>query len=173
MHVTASNELPQSSLLQDYRNRRAYTDCFCLDLPFAVPLANYIDAFYTTWLFKLERLVLATLVARPSSDAQAAALAAGESRRFAAWTVETREANQIVMRDYQSKTSSWLMCVPQGDGATRLYFGSAVMPARIRPDGSVDLGAGFNQLIDFHRLYSVALLKATAARLRSRNAARR
>lgn len=173
MPVTAVTDLPASSLLHAYRDRRAYTDCFYTDLPGTVALPDYIEAFYTTWLFKLERLVLAVLVGRPSTDAQAAALARGERSRFAAWTVETREPNQIVMRDYQSKTSSWLMCAPSHNGATRLYFGSAVVPARIRPDGTVDLGGGFNQLIGAHRFYSVALLDATAARLRSKSAARR
>jgi hypothetical protein len=173
MHVMALTELPQGALLQAYRDRRAYTDAFRIDLPFAVTLADYIDAFYTTWLFKLERLVLATLVAKPSTDAEARALAQGERTRFAAWTTDTREAGQIVMRDYQSKTCSWLMCAPLDGGSTRIYFGSAVVAERIRSDGTSDLGAGFNQLIGFHRLYSVALLKAAAARLRSRNAARR
>lgn len=172
MPVIAAYDLPASSLLEAYRGRSAYTDCFYIDVPGSVGLADYIEAFYTTWLFKLERLILAALVAKPSTDAQALALAQGEQKRFAAWTVEAREANQIVMRDYQSKTSSWLMCVPL-DGMTRLYFGSAVMPARIRSNGTADLGAGFNQLIGMHRFYSVALLNATAARLRSRNAGRR
>jgi hypothetical protein len=173
MPVIAIENLPAISLLQAYRDRRAYTDCFYIDLRDTLTLSDYIEAFYTNWLFKLERLVLATLVAKASTDIQAAALAQGERTKFAAWTVETRTEDQIVMRDYQSKTSSWLMCAPQDDGTTRLYFGSAIVPARIRPDGSVDLGAGFNQLVGAHRLYSVALLKATAARLRSRSAARR
>lgn len=173
MRVMALTELPQGALLQGYRDRRAYTDCFYIDLPFAVTLADYIDAFYTTWLFRLERWVLAALVAKPSTDAEATALAQGQRTRFAAWTTEAREAGQIVMRDYQSKTCSWLMCAPQDDSVTRLYFGSAVVPARIRPDGTTDLGVGFNQLIGFHRLYSVALLTAAATRLRSRSAARR
>ncbi|MBP2161474.1 MULTISPECIES: hypothetical protein [Asticcacaulis] len=172
MPVIADNQLPAASFLHPYRERRAYTDCFHIDLPGTVSLADYIDAFYTTWLFKLERLVLATLVAKPSSDAEARALAQGERKRFAAWTVEARDTNQILMCDYQSKTRSWLMCVPI-DGGTRLYFGSAVVPARIRPDGSVDLGGGYNQLIGMHRIYSVALLSATAARIRSKSAGRR
>ena len=172
MRVTALTELPQGALLQDYRDRRAYTDCFYIDLPVTVTLADYIDAFYTTRLFRLERWVLAALVAKPSTDAEAKALAQGERTRFAAWTTEAREASQIVMRDYQSKTRSWLMCVPLTDG-TRLYFGSAVVADGIRLDGTSDLGAGFNQLIGVHRLYSVALLNAAATRLRSRSAARR
>ena len=173
MPVIAHQNLPASSLLQAYRDRRAYTDCFHIDLPGEVSLADYIEVFYTTWLFKLERLVLATLVAKPSTDAQAAALARGERSRFAAWTVDSRTANQIVMRDYQSKTRSWLMCASLDNGMTRLYFGSAVVPARIRPDGTADLGAGFNPLIGMHRVYSVALLTATASQLRSKTTARR
>lgn len=173
MPVVADQDLPAASLLQAYRDRRAYTDCFHIDLTGAVLLADYIEAFYTTWLFKLERLVLATLVAKPSTDAQAAALARGERGEFAAWTVEARTANQIVTRDYQSKTRSWLMCASLDNGMTRLYFGSAVVPERIRPDGTADLGGGFNQLIGMHRFYSVALLTATAARLKSKNAGRR
>lgn len=173
MPVIADDELPAVSLLQAYSERRAYTDCFHIDLPRDVSLADYIEAFYTTWLFKVERLVLTTLVAKPSGDAQASALARGERSRFAAWTVETRAANQIVMRDYLSKTRSWLMCEALGPGMTRLYFGSAIVAARIRPDGTADLGAGFNQLIGMHRFYSVALLKATAAQLSSKTAGRR
>lgn len=53
MPVIADNALPATSLLHAYRDRRAYTDCFHIDLPGAVSLADYIDAFYTTWLFKL------------------------------------------------------------------------------------------------------------------------
>lgn len=164
MDVIALDELPAASLLQDYRQRRAYTDAFRLDLPAEVDLADYIEAFYTTPLFKLERLVLAVLVARPSSDAQAKALASGEVRAFAAWTVEARLPDQIVMCDYLGKTRSWLMCEP-GDGTTRLYFGSAIVPKRIRADGQVDLGVAFHLLLGFHRVYSRALLHAAASRL--------
>ncbi len=167
MKVVALKDLPAESLLQPYRDRRAYTDAFCLDIPGDVPLADFVEAFYTTWLFKLERLVLATLVAKPSSDSQARALARAERTKFAAWTVEAREANQIVMCDYLSKTRSWLMCVPQ-DGGTRLYFGSAIVPERIRSDGHVDLGVMFHLLLGFHRSYSRALLHAAAAAARLR-----
>ncbi len=168
MKVIALKDLPASSLLQDYRKRRAYTDAFRLDLPGTVALADYIEAFYTTGLFKLERLILAALVAKPSSDEQAMALAEGRRARFAAWTVEARQTDQIVMCDYLSKTRSWLMCEAPGDGATRLYFGSAIVPDRILPDGRVDLGIGFHLLLGFHQLYSRALLHAAASRLRWR-----
>lgn len=160
--------LPETSFLQAYKLRKAYTDCYALDVPMTVTPAEFIHAFYTTWLFKQERLILTTLVAKPSSDADAAELAAGRRNRFAAWTVEARAPDQILMRDYLSKTRSWLMCAPREGGGTRLYFGSAIVPERILPNGRVDLGLGFHLLLPFHRLYSVALISAAANRLRRR-----
>lgn len=169
MTVTTVTPLPDPSLLAGYRDARAYTDSYSIDLPFAVDLADYIDAFYTTPLFKLERLILALLVARPSTDAQAALLAYGEITKFAAWTVEARTADQIVMCDFMNKTRSWLMVVlDTTTGTTRLYFGSAIVPAHIRPDGKAWLGLGFHLLLPFHRVYSKALLWSAARRLTRR-----
>ncbi len=166
MKVVALKDLPEASLLNAYHARKAYTDAFYVDVAGAVTLSAYVEAFYTTPLFKLERLVLAKLVAKPSNDAEAHALAAGERTRFAAWTVESRTADQIVMCDFMHKTRSWLMCKPK-DGVTRLWFGSAIVPERVSPDGRVYLGSGFQELVWFHRLYSRALLGAAAKRLRS------
>ena len=166
MAVTTHSALPQSSPLVPYRERRAYTDAYSLDMPFAVSLADYLAAFYTTPLFKLERLVL-TCIGKPSSDAGAHALAYDESRRFAAWTVEARTDNQIVMCDFMSKTRSWLMCEPI-EGGTRLWFGSAIVPKRITAGGRVDLGLFFHLLLPFHRVYSVALLASAAGRVQRR-----
>lgn len=159
MRVTVADPLPDSSFLKAYMERGAYTDGYSLDLPFDVTLAEYIEAFYTTWLFKLERLVL-ILAAKPSSDPQAAELARGDSRRFAAWTAEARQTDQILMCDHLSKTRSWLMC----DGR-RLWFGSAIVPETIHSNGAVYLGIAFHALIPFHRLYSKALLRAAARKL--------
>ena len=60
------------------------------------------------------------------------------------------------------------MAVPAGAEATRLYFGSAVVPARAK-DGRASLGAGFHSLLGFHRLYSHALLRAARSRLEDRD----
>ncbi|ESQ88796.1 hypothetical protein ABENE_15475 [Asticcacaulis benevestitus DSM 16100 = ATCC BAA-896] len=152
-------------MLQAYRDARAYTDGFSLDLPRVVSLTEYILAFYTTPLFKAERLVLTMLVAKPSTDEQARVLAAGDTDAFAAWTVEGRTENQILMCDYQRKTRSWLMCEPHCTGVTRLYFGSAVVPERIHSNGEVYLGVGFHMLLPFHKLYSYALLRSAARRM--------
>lgn len=164
--MSLAQPLPDHALLTRYRDAKAYTDCFAIDVPGQVSHADYIHAFYTSPLFKLERLILALLVAKPSSDAEARRLADGEITRFAAWSQQARTDNQILMLDYMKKTCSWLMTTPLAGGGTRLWFGTAVVPHRVAADGRVSLGTGFDQLMGFHKLYSVTLLRAAARRLR-------
>lgn len=162
-------ELPEQALLRPYKLRGAYTDCYAMDLPSAVPHADYVEAFYTTALFKVERQVLAWFAARPSTDLQARQLARGEVDQFAAWHVEGRDANQLLLCDFLGRTRSWLMSVPIDGGpspGTRLYFGSAVVPKSIDPkSGKPAFGLAFRALTGFHHLYSQALLRAAASRL--------
>ena len=161
-------ELPREALLNKYRREGAYTDCYVMDVAGAVPQAAYVEAFYTTALFKAERLILSLFAAKPSSDAQVKQLASGEITDFAAWSVEGRCANQLLLCDYLGRTRSWLMIdsVTSNDGpATRLYFGSAVVPARNRKTGKGEMGLIFRALLGFHKLYSVALLRAAVSRL--------
>ena len=164
-------ELPPGSLLRRYRESGAYTDCYSLEITEIVAQADYIDAFYTTWLFKLERLLLAWFIARPSTDVQARALALGETDAFAAWSVEGRTPDQLLMCDLNSRTRSWLMSAPAsggGAGGTRLYFGSAVVPGIDPQSGRKSMGAIFRVLLGFHRLYSRLLLRAAVSRLARR-----
>lgn len=152
--------LPDDALLQHYARTGAYTDCFGTDVPGPIPHARYVEAFYTTPLFKLERVILALAVRRPSTDAQARALAEGRLDRFAAWDVEQRAENQLLMCDLFGNTRSWLMVAPTV-GGTRLYFGSAVVPKA--------MGRGsFTGMLAFHKLYSRALLASARFRLRPR-----
>ncbi|WP_028104451.1 hypothetical protein [Pseudoduganella violaceinigra] len=148
-------ELPSDALLQRYRLQGDYTDCFAIDVPGQVSHAAFVEAFYTSAPFKLERLLLALCVARPSRDVEARALANGQREEFAAWSVEGRAPNQLLMCDYAGSTRSWLMAAPVGQG-TRLYFGSAVVSAR--------QGRAFRALLGFHKLYSRILLRAAASR---------
>ena len=160
-------EPPDGALLDRYRCGGGYTDCFVAVVPDRVTQTAYIEAFYTTALFKLERLVLALLVSRPSTDDEARRLAAGETDRFAAWTVEAREADQILLCDFMGSTRSWLMSVADPAApspTTRLYFGSAIVPRK----GAAGLGVGFRAMVPFHRLYARALLKAAVRRLMAR-----
>lgn len=156
--------LPPGALLRRYEGQGGYTDCFVATVPGCVSQAAYVEAFYTTPLFKLERLVLAVLVARPSTDPEARALAKGEAVRFAAWTVEASGADQILLCDFQGATRSWLMsAVDGGAGSTTLFFGSALVPRK----RTGRLGVGFRALTPFHRLYARALLRAAVRRLKS------
>ncbi len=162
--------LPDSALLQKYAVVGTYTDCYAVDLDRRISQSEFVSAFYTTWLFKLERWILAWAVNRPSSDAEASELAATSRDAFAAWRVEQRTHDQLLMCDFIGRTRSWLMTAPRADhdDGTRLYFGSAVVP-RIDPaTGARSLGVSYRALLGFHRLYSRLLLGAACARLHRR-----
>ncbi len=166
MKAIEACELPPGALLHRYRDEGAYTDCYTTALAGPVSHAAYVEAFYTTSVFKLERWVLARLVARPSTDDQAREMAQGLRESFAAWTVEARATNQLLLCDFRQRTRSWLMTEPTTDGhGTRLLFGSAVVPTIDRRNGASRMGGSFRALLGFHRLYSRVLLRAAAGRL--------
>lgn len=166
-----SCELPDGALLEAYRQRGDYTDCFCTELPGSISHARCVSAFYTTWLFKIERLILRWVVAKPSTDRDVAQLAAGERDIFAAWRVEGRGENQLLLSDIYGRTRSWLMVAPITDAAgarTRLYFGSAVVAEGDRRSGQPRMAPRFRLLLGFHKIYSRALLSAARSRLLAR-----
>ena len=158
--------LPDAALLRRYLDDGSYTDCFFADVGASVSQREFIEAFYTTPLFKIERRLLAWFVARPSSDTQARELGAGTSAGFAAWSVEGRSDDQLLMCDFAGRTRSWLMTSPGPiPGSTRLYFGSAVVPLVDSRTGKRRMGFGFWALSGFHKLYSRALLWSASARV--------
>lgn len=168
MSSVQHGELPKGAFLDKYRLEGAHTDCYFVDLPRLVSQAEYVEAFYTTAIFKVERQVLALLARRPSSDGEAKDLAHGEVNRFAAWSVEERAPNQLLMCDFLGRTRSWLMSVAIEGGrpsATRLYFGSAFIPWRDHASGRVSFGLAFHALGGFHRAYSRILLGAACSRI--------
>lgn len=152
--------IPANTMLNKYTLiTGGYTDCYMTEISRTVPFPEYILAFYTTPLFKLERSILLT-VSKPSTDHQAGQLADGLTERFAAWTVESRNGNEILLCDFLSRTRSWLMM--RSDGMqTQLYFGSAVVPKT----GEASLDVGFRAMLMFHKVYSVLLLYAAKSRL--------
>ena len=156
--------LPAQALLAKYARGGAYTDCYATEMAASVSHAEFVEAFYTTALFKIEALLLAWFVAKPSSDAHARQLAAGERDAFAAWSVEARSVDQLLLSDFQGRTRSWLMVAPI-PGGTRLYFGSAVVPTVNKATGQARMGFAFRALLGFHKLYSRALLSAARSRL--------
>ncbi|HEY5756501.1 MAG TPA: hypothetical protein VIU34_11805 [Steroidobacter sp.] len=161
----AVGDLPVAALLQKYVYPGAYTDCYFTEVARSVPLPEYIEAFYTTGVFKLERFILTHTVKKPSTDRDAQRLAWAEIEAFAAWTVEARAPDQLLMCDFLSRTRSWLMVLPI-EGGTRLYFGSAVVPVR-RKSGELALGSTYVSLMGSHKLYSRILLRSARAALRA------
>lgn len=156
-------DLPDAALLSRYQaDANNYTDCYRIELDRPVSLSVYIEAFYTTWLFKLERRILARMVNKPSTDEQARALARGQRDQFAAWTVEARCEDQILMCDFQGRTRSWLMV--QDGPPPALFFGSAVVAS----EQSGRLPPAHRALLGFHRLYSRMLLSAAESICRKR-----
>ena len=83
MSIRAS-DIPDESLLRRYRESGDYADCYTTSVAGSVTHAEFVTAFYTTWLFKLERWILTWAVGKPSTDVDAARVATGASDRFAA-----------------------------------------------------------------------------------------
>jgi len=156
---------PEDALLNRYNRLGGYTDCYSVEVPFLVPFGTFVEAFYTTWIFKLERLILKLLVAKPSSDAQARQLAKGKINKFAAWTVEDKADNQLMMCDFQKKTRSFFMVRPHGENSTRLFFGSAIVATEQSKQGDPTLSLFFKCLLGFHKYYSIILLSAARRKL--------
>lgn len=156
--------LPVDALLQRHRAQGAYTDCYVIELARVVPLAEFVHAFYTTPLFRIERWIL-RVVARGSTDRDAHDIANGARDSFAAWSVESRTADELLLADFSGRTRSWFKVAARDGGSTRLYFGSAVV-ARTKSTvhGSVPAKPG-RLLLAFHRLYSRLLLAAARRRL--------
>lgn len=150
MSVQAAR-LPDDALLARYSGDPAnYTDCYFAEMPGKIDLREFMTAFYTTPLFKAERWVLKLALRKPSTDADAAAVATGQVDHFAAWTVEDRTADEALLRDVSGGTRSWFK-VAATSGGTRVYFGSAVTPGT---------GLIVRALTPLHRVYSKALLRA-------------
>lgn len=168
MTAISECDLPQAALLRKYVGPLAHVDCYTTEMPGIVSHPEYVEAFYTTAVFKLERAILSAAVSRPSTDAQAADLAQGKIESFAAWSVEARAPNQLLLCDMHGRTRSWLMAEPVAGGtATRLYFGSAVVPVINKQSGKATLGPVYRALLGFHKIYSRALLGAAVKRIKA------
>ena len=104
--------LPADSLLKAFRGGghpelwQDHGDCFTVLVDVAVTSPEFVAAFYTSPLFKLERLALRFLAGAPSSDAEVAALASGSRDTFAVWIVGERPATQLLVCDRYGRTRS-------------------------------------------------------------------
>ena len=164
--------LPRESLLQRLASEGAFTDCYTTQISRAVSQTQFVEAFYSTAVFGVERLILNWALGKASTLSEVKQLAAGAADSFAAWKVEARTANQLLLADFKGRTRSWLMTeqsAETGQAATQLFFGSAVMAVIDPTSGQKSLGAGFQSMLWFHQLYSRVLLSAAKSRLLSQS----
>lgn len=163
--------VPNDALLMTYRGAvhperwGSYADCFSVKVDRSVRLAEFVFAFYTSPLIRIERFLLRLLINAPSSRADALAVAEGRADRFAAWYVGQRTATQLLMCDRYEQTRSWFRVEALNDGGTCLRFGSAVAARRDPRSGALTRGPGFGLLLGFHVAYSRALLHAARVNL--------
>jgi hypothetical protein len=169
MYSVKSCSVPTHTLLDKYSSMDgAYVDCYSTEILGEVTFSEFIFAFYTTLLFKLERFILKLVVSKPSTDNQARQLSDGAGEKFAAWRVENRNENELLMCDFRGRTRSWLMTIPArtvNGPRTRLYFGSAIVPIQDPKTGEPSLEFGFQALLGFHKVYSVLLLYFAKSRI--------
>lgn len=158
MNAVVSAAVPVGTLLGSYAADGVFTDAYLITLDREVSLPEFIAAFYTTPLFRLERWLIARALHLPSTDQEAYQLAIGNVDKFSAWHVESRGQDQALLA--AGRTRSWLMVSPAAGHGTKLYFGSAVVP---RKRGG--LGWQFTALLGFHKAYSRLLLAAAAQRV--------
>ncbi|MEM9967807.1 MAG: hypothetical protein AAF755_06885 [Pseudomonadota bacterium] len=155
--------VPKDALLNRYvETPGAYTDCFEVMSPLSISHDEFLRAFYTTWLFRLERVVLSIALRRWIRDNELDMLVRGRADAFAVWYVEDRRTGEILLRDKSGRTCSYLAVSGKSGGATRLIFGSTVFYSN--RNAPWWLAA----VIPAHVIYSKALLRA--AELKTRKA---
>jgi len=156
-------ETPSDALSAKYLEDGAFVDCYYIDFPEEITLDRYIEAFYTTSLFKVERTILSIVTFKQTTDSEAAELSLGKSNSYSIWTVESRNSNQILLCDFTKKTRSWLMVKTLKNEETvisRLFFGSVVVPSKVSKSGHASFGLLFHLFSRFHLSYSKALLNS-------------
>lgn len=163
-------DLPDAALLRRFAAQGEYTDCFATPISIQSSLPVFVEAFYTTWLFRTERAILKWLLSLPSTDDEARQVADGTRDTFAAWNVEDRSKNQLLLIDVHKRTGSWFMVETLATGG-RLLFGSVVFRTEESPAGR-NMRWTYRSLLGFHRLYSRALLSAARSRLLRRSKGR-
>jgi hypothetical protein len=161
--------VPTNTLLNKYVTNGGYADCYLTKISGRISIADFLFAFYTTPLFRLERFILKLAISKPSTDFEARQLADGTRERFAAWHVEDRNENEIIMCDIHGRTRSWLMTIPVNRAnvsQTQLYFGSAIAPRHNSKTGQPSLELGFRALLGFHKMYSILLLYSAKSNIK-------
>lgn len=174
MAIIRQIDPPKYSLLKDWQpglvrdESKSYRDCFITDVEHEVDLADFVFAFYTSHLFRLERLILSLAIKSRITEDHARALADGSSDSFAVWTVGERRSNELILCDKFGTTRSWFQIskMPSTTNmATRMYFGSVVVVSSGEPDGCNNINLPVKLSLPFHRLYSRSLIKSAMRQL--------
>lgn len=155
------------SLVASY-SENGYADSYRTEISGHISLEDFVFGFYTTALFRLERFILTWTVQKPSNDQQARDLIEGKTNKFAAWTIENRRQNELLMCDMLERTRSWFMVNQIGtkeNPRTQLYFGTGISPATKGKAEKSSIGLFFIALLPFHKLYSVLLLYSAKMKL--------
>lgn len=142
-------------------NANNYCDCFSSTIDCAVDLEQFVYAFYTTRVFRLERKILALTLKLPATNEQAKLLASGESDNYSFWTVEKRRPSELLLLTNNRHTGSWFMVrddMEASQSRTELLFGSVVFL------GSQKTNLLFSIVLVFHKVYSRILLASAARR---------
>jgi hypothetical protein len=166
MFSVTQDVVPEDALLKTYRGGlrpeswRESGDCFSVAVDRLTDLADFVFAFYTSPVFRIERLILRLLAGASSTDSEARRLADGSGTSFAVWRVGERTATQLLMCDRYERTRSWFKVVPLDSRKTLLQFGSAVASRRGQPIESRSRSFFFGLLLRFHVMYSQILLYA-------------
>jgi hypothetical protein len=177
MFSVTRESVPDDSLLKTYRcpvrpeRWGSYADCFAVKAAGAVDLSDFVFAFYTSRIFRVEGCILRVLLGVAAGRSEAQSLAEGTSDKFSAWYVGQRTKTQLLMCDRYERTRSWFGVAPDPGGGTHLLFGSAVAAKRDQA-GAQSLGGGFHFLLRFHILYSQILLSAAQQNLPAARRAR-
>ena len=158
--------MPDDALLRTHRGGahperwRESGDCFQIPIDRIVSLAEFVFAFYTSPVFRIERVILSILALAPSTDTDVRRLAEGSADSLAVWREGERTATQLLMCDRYERTRSWFRVVHPNDGKTLLQFGSAVASGKVARPTTVKPGRYFRLLLKFHVVYSQVLLHA-------------
>jgi len=158
--------IPTHSFMQPFTEIEGCSaDAFKSSVEFPVALEEFIQAFFGSTAFQMERTLLKIMGKPYVSPADIKALAAGQQAQFAIWQVKERSDHEIMLKVGDGPIRSWLMVLPEQNGKTSLYFGSAVLPQGKTKNGTPQIGFLFRTLIGFHNFYSRLLLNSAIKKL--------
>jgi hypothetical protein len=159
MRLTLGSE-PEGAFIRQYTTTLGgYSDCYYIDIQQDVSLSDYILTFFSTPIFRMERLLLNLVPSGRSNEQCVLDLAAGTGNKMAGWKTENRDDNQLLLAVGDGPIRTWLMV--QGSPSsktTRLYFGSAALPTSMTKEGHPKLAIVFRLFAGLHIFYSRLLL---------------